>query len=108
MLESLEEAIDAGVGKSAEEEWEVSYSAGVLTLSCGPHGTYVINKQPPNSQIWLSSPLSGPRRYDYCGTHDCWFYNRDGTTLKGLLEEELGQFTGEKVDVWVEKRGEES
>ena len=27
-------------------------------------GTYVINKQTPNKQIWLSSPISGPKRYD--------------------------------------------
>jgi len=25
----------------------------------------VINKQPPNRQIWLSSPISGPRRFDW-------------------------------------------
>ena len=30
--------------------------SGVLTLKLGKHGTYVINKQPPNQQIWLSSP----------------------------------------------------
>ncbi|KAL9132505.1 MAG: hypothetical protein Q9175_006324, partial [Cornicularia normoerica] len=28
--------------------------AGVLTLLFPPHGTYVLNKQPPNKQIWLS------------------------------------------------------
>lgn len=32
--------------------------AGVLTLKLGDKGTYVINKQPPNKQIWLSSPIS--------------------------------------------------
>ncbi|KZO99761.1 Frataxin [Calocera viscosa TUFC12733] len=121
MLESLEEAIDAGVGGSAEEGWEVSYSSGVLTLSCGPHGTYVINKQPPNQQIWLSSPLSGPKRYDYSAPTasspssaagdageegGVWVYHRDGSTLKGLLEGELKEFAGEEVDVWVEQRGE--
>jgi frataxin len=31
--------------------------SGVLTLNLGTHGTYVINKQPPNKQIWLSSPV---------------------------------------------------
>ncbi len=31
--------------------------SGVLTLRLGPRGTYVINKQPPNKQIWLSSPF---------------------------------------------------
>lgn len=30
--------------------------SGVLTLDLGDKGTYVINKQPPNKQIWLSSP----------------------------------------------------
>ena len=39
--------------------------SGVLTLNLGPHGTYVVNKQPPNKQIWLSSPL----RYDYSLRH---------------------------------------
>ena len=35
---------------------------GVLTLNLGSHGTYVINKQAPNKQIWVSSPVSGPVR----------------------------------------------
>jgi len=34
------------------------HQSGVLTLKLGEHGTYVINKQPPNKQIWLSSPIS--------------------------------------------------
>lgn len=60
----------------------------------------MINKQPPNKQIWLSSPVSGPKRYDYViigdgqnqkegtGLGD-WVYLRDGSTLSGLLMEEL-------------------
>lgn len=44
-------------------DFDVSYSMGVLTLHVSPKiGTYVINKQTPNRQIWLSSPLSGPKR----------------------------------------------
>ena len=35
---------------------ELIIQSGVLTLKLGKHGTYVINKQPPNQQIWLSSP----------------------------------------------------
>lgn len=30
---------------------------GVLTVRMGPKGTYVINKQTPARQIWLSSPV---------------------------------------------------
>ena len=38
---------------------------GVLTVRLGELGTYVINKQTPNRQIWMSSPISGPVRYDW-------------------------------------------
>ena len=75
--------------------------AGVLTLAFPPNGTYVINKQPPNKQIWLSSPITGPKRYDYVvlsegqdakeGTgRGEWVYLRDGSTLTDLLRMEVG------------------
>lgn len=93
--------------------------AGVLNLDFSPAGTYVFNKQPPNKQIWLSSPISGPKRYDYVLTSPStpetsddstggdgaarsgpgiegeeqkgeWVYLRDGSTLTELLKEELG------------------
>jgi frataxin len=79
-----------------------THQAGVLTLSLGADiGTYVINKQPPNKQIWLSSPKTGPKRYDYVvfgeGQHEKqdtatgdWVYLRDGSTLNELLTEEIG------------------
>jgi len=72
-----------------------------LTLVFPPIGTYVINKQPPNKQIWLSSPVSGPKRYDWVvlgesqnekedGGKAEWVYLRDGSTLSNLLEKEVG------------------
>ena len=60
-----------------------------------------MNKQPPNKQIWLSSPSSGPKRYDWvvmgeamhqkegAGTSD-WLYMRDGSSLTDLLKKEVG------------------
>lgn len=71
-------------------------------ITVGPDvGTYAINKQPPNKQIWLSSPKSGPKRYDYVivgegqqNKQDTatgeWVYLRDGTTLNDLLANEIG------------------
>ncbi|KAG2023783.1 hypothetical protein CC2G_001398 [Coprinopsis cinerea AmutBmut pab1-1] len=53
LLENLEDLLDT-VGNP---DLEVEYHSGVLTLNLGEHGTYVINKQPPNKQIWLSSPV---------------------------------------------------
>ncbi|KAG8987458.1 Mitochondrial chaperone Frataxin [Tulasnella sp. 427] len=99
LLESLEEIVENAEGA---EDWEVDYHSGVLTLKLGQHGTYVINKQPPNMQIWLSSPTSGPKRYDYSSDADGgWFYTRDNKTLKGLLDEELQAILGKPVDVRV-------
>ncbi|CAK9441382.1 uncharacterized protein LODBEIA_P52500 [Lodderomyces beijingensis] len=69
------------------EQVDAELSHGVLTLTLPPNGTYVINKQPPNHQIWLSSPISGPKRYDLIGGR--WITLRDGTSLTQLLEEEI-------------------
>ncbi|KAI5898661.1 Frataxin [Schizophyllum commune H4-8] len=95
MLDNLENLLD-DLGKS---EFEVEYSSGVLTLILGEHGTYVINKQPPNKQIWLSSPFSGPKRYDYEPEKDNWYYARDGRALGDLLNEELSKALDRKVDL---------
>lgn len=65
---------------------------GVLTVKLGSHGTFVINKQTPNKQIWLSSPVSGPFRYDY---HEGkWVYHRDGRELLTQLEREFNSLLG--------------
>ncbi|KAJ3340514.1 Mitochondrial chaperone Frataxin, partial [Kappamyces sp. JEL0680] len=58
------------------------------------HGTYVINKQPPNKQLWLSSPTSGPKRFDWIETERDWVYKRDGRSLKSLLDEEISKVLG--------------
>ncbi|PTB75908.1 Frataxin [Trichoderma longibrachiatum ATCC 18648] len=79
---------------------DVEYSSGVMTVTIAGKGTYVINKQPPNKQIWLSSPLSGPKRYDFCvaseGQGDkegtalgTWIYARDNSSLDELIHKEI-------------------
>jgi len=98
--------LDAVVGRAEElqekrEDVDVEYSAGVLSITFPPNGTYVLNKQPANKQIWLSSPITGPKRFDWViagegmqhkegtATGD-WMYLRDGTSLTELLRQELG------------------
>ncbi|KAG6334923.1 hypothetical protein ID866_4165 [Astraeus odoratus] len=93
LLERLEELLD-DIGNN---DMEVDYHSGVLTLNLGPHGTYVINKQPPNKQIWLSSPISGPKRYDYVPATDDWRYSRDGEELGALMGRELSKLLGRAV-----------
>ncbi|KAF2858335.1 Frataxin [Piedraia hortae CBS 480.64] len=87
--------------QETRDDVEVEYSAGVLSITIPSKGTYVINKQPPNKQIWLASPVSGPKRFDWVledeGLHQKegsgkgnWIYIRDGTSLTELLREEVG------------------
>lgn len=75
--------------------------AGVLSVTLPQTGTYVLNKQPPNKQIWLSSPISGPKRFDWVvdgesmhekegGGQGDWVYLRDGTSLTDICRKELG------------------
>lgn len=68
--------------------WDICLQDGVLTVQFGkPHGTYVINRQTPNKQIWLSSPKSGPKRYDFINGQ--WIYRHDGKTIHKLLDNEI-------------------
>ncbi|KAK0100622.1 Mitochondrial chaperone Frataxin [Cadophora gregata] len=108
LIEKLEQL------QEEREEVDVEYSAGVLTLAFPPNGTYVVNKQPPNKQIWLSSPLTGPKRYDYVllsegqdakeGTgRGEWVYLRDGSSLTELIEKEIGVTVEENYDGTVEE-----
>ncbi|RDB29582.1 Frataxin, mitochondrial [Hypsizygus marmoreus] len=95
LLESLENLLD----DLGNPDYEVEYHSGVLTLLLGEKGTYVINKQPPNKQIWLSSPFSGPKRYDYSEVNDNWLYSRDGHSLGDLLNDELSKALNQTVDI---------
>lgn len=93
-LDSLQEYFDK-LGDSLDanivgQEYDVSYSQGVLTVNLGGSNvgrTYVINKQTPNKQIWFSSPFSGPKRYDFVNNR--WIYLHDGGCLHDLLQDEF-------------------
>lgn len=116
-LNSLQLAAEEAAESDAAKGLEVEFSAGVMTISHPSKGEYVINKQPPNKQIWLSSPVSGPKRYDWVvvsqSSQDSmnakqdtegstgalgddgslgggrWIYLRDGSSLTELLKDEL-------------------
>jgi len=98
LVERLEEA------QEKDPQIEVEYSAGVLEVTVKEQ-RYVLNKQPPNKQIWLSSPISGPKRFDWVvlqeGMNDKegtgmgeWIYLRDGASLTELIRKELGVEVG--------------
>lgn len=88
-LESLTDYFDEIVEQAGHlPDADVSFGDGVLTVKFGDvYGTYVINRQTPNKQIWLSSPKSGPKRYDFINGK--WIYKHDGKTMHELLNDEI-------------------
>lgn len=66
---------------------EVELNHGVMTLNLAKLGPYVINKQPPNKQIWFASPLSGPNRFDFYKNE--WISLRDNTKLIDVINKEV-------------------
>ena len=63
----------------------------------GGHKIWVINKQAPNKQIWWSSPISGPLRFEYSGggLADGWLpTSGEKIGMLTLLRKELLSTTG--------------
>jgi frataxin len=87
-LDELEPLVDG---------FDLNNSQGVLTLELGDHGTWVINKQEPNRQIWWSSPLSGPKRFRYDQSKAEWTATRDGVGLHELLATEVHELVGHQL-----------
>ncbi|KAH9602032.1 hypothetical protein KSS87_007340 [Heliosperma pusillum] len=95
LLEKLEE-----YGDNVDiDGFDVDYGNEVLTLKLGNLGTYVVNKQTPNRQIWLSSPVSGPSRFDWDSSSQAWVYRRNQANLFSVLERELEELCGESVSL---------
>ncbi|KAL2614218.1 hypothetical protein R1flu_025910 [Riccia fluitans] len=81
ILHQLQEKIEILGEDQIVDGFDSDYSSGVLTIRLGKLGTYVINKQTPNRQIWLSSPVSGPGRYDWVESEKVWVYRRTKAEL---------------------------
>ena len=94
-LEVLQDAFDEL--DETSEGIDCNLSDGVLTVTLGSAGTWVLNKQTPNRQLWWSSPLSGPKRFEYGGAG--WQGTRDGEALEELLENEVSEAVGNDIDV---------
>ncbi|PHU12240.1 Frataxin, mitochondrial [Capsicum chinense] len=95
LLDKLEE-----YGDSVDiDGFDVDYGNEVLTLKFGSLGTYVINKQTPNRQIWMSSPVSGPSRFDWDQNSQGWIYRRTKANLQKVLEDEIEKLCGSAINL---------
>lgn len=87
---------------------EIQNGGGVLTIDITHCGSFVLNKQAPNLQLWLSSPLSGPHHYNMVEEEEAprtatashsanWLCEKDQHSLKEKLESELSQALGKQI-----------
>ena len=68
---------------------DVDYNSDVLTIK-NTEGVFVINKQTPKMEIWVSSPISGPHHFQhYKGNDSSTWKTNSGTELFDLLSKEL-------------------
>ncbi|KAG2330784.1 hypothetical protein Bca52824_001964 [Brassica carinata] len=68
----LEKIEDYGDNVLQIDGFDIDYGNEVLTLKLGSLGTYVMNNQTPNRQIWMSSPVSGPSRFVWDRDATAW------------------------------------
>ncbi|KAJ8609806.1 hypothetical protein CTAYLR_007180 [Chrysophaeum taylorii] len=85
--DTLEAVLNGAIALEATTDLDSELSSGVLTLRRDAQ-TWVLNKQSPNQQLWLSSPYSGPARFEL--SDGAWRHTRDGSCLRDLLKHELG------------------
>lgn len=94
----------------ADGDVDLSYSNGVLSIRTAQHGTYIINQHNVTRQVWLSSPISGPSKYNWHRERAAagarggserqgqWCNERDvSRDLMTLLEREFGTVFGKDV-----------
>ena len=97
-LEGVQDVYDEIADDFPELELEVEYSSGVLNVVVGTLGTFVLNKQAPNMQLWLSSPITGPLRYNYCQATASWLNSRDDHRLFDRLADDFETLSGKRPD----------
>jgi len=107
VFELLEDTFDAHpevevAVTSAGGEYDLVLSDGVFTLQMGTFGTWVLNKQAPNKQIWWSSPKSGPKRFNFDAESKSWLTTRE--PRQELFDLLVGEIKDEvSVDIEVSK-----
>eukprot|EP00768_Dysnectes_brevis_P000224 gnl/Dysnectes_brevis/1048_a1168_4597.p1 GENE.gnl/Dysnectes_brevis/1048_a1168_4597~~gnl/Dysnectes_brevis/1048_a1168_4597.p1 ORF type:complete len:137 (-),score=2.48 gnl/Dysnectes_brevis/1048_a1168_4597:75-455(-) len=79
--------------ENVDPDCDVDISDGVLQYE-SDNGVYILNRNIPFQQLWLSSPISGPSHWAL-GTE--WTNTADSSiSLSPLLESELKQVLGDE------------
>jgi frataxin len=93
-INRLAEVIEADLG----DEIDVDVQNEILSLDLPDSGQYIVNKNAPLKQIWLSSPRSGAWHFQWDAELEQWLSTRgEKVALDALLVDELSQITGTKI-----------
>jgi frataxin len=79
---------------------DLNYHSGIVTYKIKGIGEYVFNKQPPLHQIWISSPISGPKRFAV-NDNLVWCDTKSKKILSEYIREEIEsvrKFIGERCE----------
>lgn len=92
-LDAIHDAVEVWADDMDLRDLDITYEMSVLTLSFGTKGTFVLNKQAPAQELWMSSPVSGPAHYTYCSQNQAWKDTRNDEELLPRFEQELQQIS---------------
>eukprot|EP01012_Entosiphon_sulcatum_P041509 TRINITY_DN5535_c0_g2_i1.p2 TRINITY_DN5535_c0_g2~~TRINITY_DN5535_c0_g2_i1.p2 ORF type:complete len:164 (+),score=30.86 TRINITY_DN5535_c0_g2_i1:73-564(+) len=101
-LESIHTTVDELIdGPTGHLVQDVVPSDGVVSIVLRDKGTYVVNKQTPTQQLWLSSPVSGPFHYDFVQKEEDgsvrWLDTQTRHSLGEKLTKEFTDIFGHEV-----------
>ncbi|SDS88850.1 iron donor protein CyaY [Halopseudomonas litoralis] len=88
----IEQALDA-----ADLDLDMEHAEGslILMLAAGPR--LVIGRQPASRELWVATP-DGTLHFGYQSAQG-WIYDSDGEPLSTVLEQVLGDLTGDEIEL---------
>lgn len=69
----------------------------MVVIEINGHGVYVINRQSAAKQLWISSPISGPKHFDLVkdsNSQDIWKCNKTSVEFGDFLCDEISKVLG--------------
>lgn len=72
-------------------------SDGVLQMSFGTHGTFIVSRQTPKRELWLSSPKTGPWHYKFDHVNKDWICSKGNDRFWDRLNKEISPILGEET-----------
>lgn len=70
-------------------------NTGVLNFQISSKKKFVLNIQRPNQQLWLSSPISGPFRFEFSEEKNKWYDVKNNIELYQLLMNDINKILEE-------------